>query len=129
MSSSSERRIQSYLADGAIAYGKGVKIGSDRQHVAVVSTGRTDKSIGICQSSSVSASGDQVEVALNGGGAKALLGGTVVAGDELGLDNSGQLVKVATANDRRVAIAMEDGVSGDIIAVEVCLGKSPEAQA
>jgi hypothetical protein len=128
MATCSQRRVESFLADAAIAYGKGVKIGSDREHVAVVSTGRTDKSIGICQTV-VTAAGDLVEVAMNGGGAKGLLGGTVVAGDELGLDNNGALIKVATANDRRIAIAMEGGVSGDIIAVEVCLGKSPEAQA
>lgn len=129
MATRSEARMQGYLSDGAIAYGKGVKIGTDRKHVAVVSTGRTDKSIGICQSSDIDAAELGVEVALNGGGAKALLGGTVVAGDELGLDNDGKLIKVATANDRRIAIAMEGGVSGDIIAVEVNLGKSPEAQA
>lgn len=129
MATSSKQRMQGYISDGAIAYGKAVKIGSDRKHVAVVSTGRTDKSIGICQTKDIDAAELSLEVAINGGGAKALLGGTVSAGDELGVNNSGQLIKVATANDRRVAIAMEDGVSGDIIAVEVCLGKSPEAQA
>jgi len=117
-----------FISGGAIAYGKAVKIGADRKHVVVVAAA-TDKAIGICQTNDIDAAELSLEIAIPGGGAKAKLGGTVAAGDMLGMDTSGFLVKVATAGDRVIAMAMEDGISGDVIGVEVMAHKAESAQA
>lgn len=101
----------------SIAIGSVVKAGSDKSHVAKASAA-TDKAIGIAQSL-VEAAEQAVEVAMVGGGAKALLGGTVSFGDFLASDSNGALVATTTANNKVIAQAMEDGVSGDLIAVEV----------
>jgi hypothetical protein len=60
------------------------------------------------------------EVALQGGGAKAKLAGVVSRGDSLTSDANGAFV-AAGAGERCLAIAMESGVSGDVIAVELDL--------
>lgn len=120
-------KILSFLADGAIAKGKAVKIGSDAQHVAVCSA-TTDKAIGVCQVA-VTTAGDVVEVAVNGGGAKGLAKAAIAAGDILGVNADGALQKVAGANDRVVGIAMEDAAAADIFSLEVALGMATQAQA
>ena len=104
---------------GATGIVKGcvVKPGADNQHV-LVSAAATDKNFGISLNAAAAAE-DKVEVALPGGGAKALLGGTVAFGDYLTADASGKLVATTTANDKVVAQAMEDGVLNDLIAVHV----------
>jgi hypothetical protein len=119
MSSTSTPRIQVYKADAAIAKGKAVKIGSDREHVAVCSA-NTDKAIGILQSASTAAE-DLVEVALQGGGAKALIGETISAGAYLVAHTDGTLVKPNAAGDHVCAMAMEDAVANDLAAVEVVM--------
>ena len=118
MSASSTPRILSFKSDTAsIARGSVVKPGSDDKHVAK-SALATSKNFGIAQNV-VSAVEDTVEVAIQGGGAKGLLGGTVAFGDFLTSNASGALVATTTGGDRVVAVAMQDGVSGDLIAVEV----------
>lgn len=117
MASSSEPRIYTFLADAALAAYKAVKAGSDDEHVAVCSAA-TDKIVGIVQSVSTAAE-DSIEVAMPGGGAKALLGGTVAVGDLLTSDANGALIATTTANNRVIAVAMAAGVSGDVIGVEV----------
>ena len=120
MASSSEPRILLFKAAAAIAKGKVVKKGADDQHVAVCSAG-SDKGIGITQNAPTAAE-DGVEVAINGGGAKALLGaGGCVMGDKLVADANGALIVSTTANDRIIAIAMADGSENDLVAVEVAL--------
>ena len=120
MASSSEPRIGAFLVGAAIAKGKFVKAGSSRKYVAVCSAA-TDKIVGITQNATTAAE-DTAEVALPGGGAKVLLGGTVSFGDLLTSDGSGQAIATTTAANRYGAVAMEDGVSGDIIGCEVVLG-------
>lgn len=120
MASSSTPRISSFLAAAAIAKGVAVKAGADKSHVAICSA-KTDKSIGIVQNAGTAAE-DVLEVALQGGGAKALLGGTVSFGDLLAPTTDGSLIATTTANDRVIAMAMEDGVVGDLIGVEVLVG-------
>lgn len=128
MPSTSERRLQTFRSDAALGYGVAVKIGSDSQHVALV-TAATDKAIGITQNTTDAAE-QAMEVALPGGGAKARAGGTIAAGDELGFDAStGKMVKVASASDRVIAIAMESAVDGDYFAVEVTAHKAVGTQA
>lgn len=85
MASISNPRIYAYYCDAVIAKGKCVKAGSaDDKHVQVASAA-TDKIIGIIQNLPVAAE-EICEVAQNGGGAKGLLGGTVVMGDKLTSD-------------------------------------------
>jgi hypothetical protein len=120
MSAISCPKILAFKAAAAIAKGKVVKAGADNQHVAVCSAA-TDKSVGIMQSVPAAAE-DICEVALPGGGAKGLLGGTVSFGDLLAPDSNGKLVATTTPGDRYIAMAMEDGVVNDMIAVEVVAG-------
>lgn len=126
MAISSAPRILVFLADGAIAKGKAVKIGSDNQHVVVCSA-TTDQAIGICQVA-VTTAGDQVEVAINGGGAKALAKAAIAAGDILGINADGAIQKAAAAHDRVVGIAMESASAADIFSMEVALGMATQAQ-
>ncbi len=120
MASSSAPRILTFKAAAAMAAYKAVKAGADDQHVAVASAG-SDKVIGIGQSAPTAAE-DPIEVAINGGGAKALLGvGGAAFGDKLVSDASGTFIVSTTANDRVVCIAMGAGVAGDVIGVEVAL--------
>ena len=122
MASSSEPRILVFKADGAIAKGSAVKIGSDKDHVAV-SAATTDKHIGIAQNAAVTAQ-DKVEVAIPGGGAKGLCQASVSAGMQLTSHTDGKLKKAAAANDRIIAIAMQDGSASDLIAVEVQISQA-----
>jgi predicted amidohydrolase YtcJ len=120
MASFSQPKELTFKADAAIAKGKAVTIGSDSNHVAVASDA-ADKMVGIVQASA-SAAEDLVEVALPGGGAKALVGGNVAAGDLLTTNADGELIATTTATDRYIAMALESGVDGDLIAVEVVAG-------
>jgi hypothetical protein len=117
MASYSTPRIQSYRAGGAIAKGKAVKIGADREHV-VVCAATTDKAIGIAQNA-VTTAEDLVEVALPGGGGLALAQTTVAAGKHVVSHTDGALKPIAAANDRVIAMAMEDAVANDLFAVEI----------
>ena len=117
MASSSEPKIVTLKAAAAITRGKAVKVGADDDHIAVASAA-TDKSIGLIQNTTTAAE-DFAEIALPGGGAKGLLGGTVANGDMLAPDSNGALVATTTENDRVIAMAMQAGVANDYIDVEV----------
>lgn len=116
--------IQIFKADGALAAYKAVKKGSDDKHV-VAGTANTDKVIGISQNV-VTTAEDIIEVAVNGG-AKGLLGENVVQGDLLVSHADGRLVKPNAANDIIIAQAMEDGSSGEVIAVIITRGMASAA--
>ena len=117
MSSHLEPVCMTFYSDTAvIAKGSVIKGGSDKSHVAKASAA-TDKNIGIAQNA-VSAIGDKIEVAVDGG-SKGLLGGTVAFGDYLTSDSNGALVATTTNNDKIVAQAFESGVAGDLISVQV----------
>jgi|SRR4051812_41081155 hypothetical protein len=120
MASTTTPRIFSYKAAGAIPKGSAVIFGADSQHVTVA-TGPTTLIMGIAQSASTAAE-DLIEVATNGGGAKALAGGTIARGDLLTSDAAGALVATTTATNRIIAIAHDAAVAGDIFAVEVAVG-------
>ncbi len=109
--------VAAFKADGVIAKGKAVKIGTDAQHVAKA-TAATDGSIGLLMAD-VAAAEDACEVAMLGG-AKGLCGGTVSAGDFLAPDSNGALVATTTANDNVIAQALEAGVADDLISVLLC---------
>lgn len=120
MSSTLRPQVISFKAAAAIAKGKAVKKGSADTHVAVCSAA-SDKSIGILQEATTAAE-DVAEVAVAGGGGKALLGGTVAMGDMLVPDSDGALVASTSNAEKHIAQAMQDGVSGDIIAVLIVPG-------
>jgi hypothetical protein len=120
MASFAEQNSLGFKCDGVLSRGMVVKAGSDKSHVAKATAG-TDKVIGLAMNDT-SAAEDSVDVALPGGGAAGLLGGTVSFGDLLTADSAGKLVATTSANDKIVAQAMEDGVVGDIIGVNVVIG-------
>lgn len=117
MSSHSKPRILSFKADGAIAKGAAVKIGSDNDHVAACSA-NTDSAIGICQNT-VSAAEEIAEIALQGGGAKAKAGEAITAGKLLVPGASGSMFQTNASGDSVIGMALESAASGDLFAVEV----------
>lgn len=119
MASSRAPIIETFLADAAISKGMAVKFGTDYKHVAK-SSANTNHHIGIAQSAPTAAE-DAVEVAMPGGGAKGLLSETVSAGDFLTGHTDGSLRKPDGAGDVCIAIAKQDGVSGDLIDVDVMI--------
>lgn len=120
MSSMIQPKIAGFKAAAAIAKGKAVKFGADKEHVAVCSAA-SDKQIGLVQSASTAAE-DLIEVALPGGGGLALAGGTISAGDLLAADSNGALVATTSNADRHIAMAMEDAVANDVFSVLVIAG-------
>ncbi len=126
MASSSAPRILAFLSDSSIAKGKAVKIGTDKNHVAL-GAANTNRCFGIAQVE-VTGSGSVCEVALPGGGAKGLLGESVSAGDDLVSHTDGTLVKPNAEGDQIIARAMQDGSTSDLIAVEVYLATAHASQ-
>lgn len=125
MASHSEPRILVFKADGVIAKGKAVKIGTDKEHVAV-SAANTDPSIGIAQSAATAAE-DVIEVAIPGGGAKALANETITAGKLLVPHTDGEMAQTNASGDRVIAVALENAVAGDLFAVEVIVAVATAA--
>lgn len=128
MASHSSPKIYAFIADASVTKGKAVKVASGylAGHVRV-GAANTDRCIGIIQNTPT-ASGDVAEVALPGGGAKALLGETVSAGEDLVSHTDGTLVKPNASGDEIIARAVESGVSGDLVSVEVYLAKALASQ-
>lgn len=124
MSSVLKRFMATYLADGTITKGQAVKIGSDKSHVAKC-TASTDRAVGIAQHDALV--GESLEVAHPGGGGYAQAGGTIAAGDLLGFNTDGDLVKVAAQHDIIIAQALESAVDNDIFGVQV-IGPSMATQ-
>lgn len=117
MSSMVKPLIAAFLTDALIAKGQAVKIGSSRTNVTPVAS-TTDLSIGIAQGATTVV-GDEVEVAMPGGGGKGLANSTIAAGNFLGHNANAGLQKLANANDKIVAQALESAVAGDIFSVMV----------
>lgn len=119
MASHSESRTLTFKATAAISRGHAVKFGADRMTVTKA-TAASDLLIGVAQTAPTTA-GDLVEVAINGGGAIGLAGGSISAGNKLTVHTDGTLLASTTANDQVVGVAMEDAVAGDLFAMEVAL--------
>jgi hypothetical protein len=120
MSSAFKPNILTLKADGAISRGMVVKAGSDKEHVAKA-TAATQLLVGLCMNDPDAAEA-KTEVALPGGGGVAKLGGTVAFGDLLTADSNGKCVATTTAGNRWIAVAMADGVDGDLIGAHVSAG-------
>jgi len=91
------------------------KFGADDDTMSLA-TAATDMLAGVFQHATANA-GDEVRVMLEGI-TKIRLGGTVVRGQPLTTDASGQAVAAAPAagsNVRVIGLAMASGISGDII--------------
>lgn len=119
--------IATFECDAVIAKGQAVKFGTSAKRVTPV-TATTDLSIGIAQNASANV-GDLVEVALPGGGAKALAKATIAKGNMLGHNADGSLQKLASASDKIVAQAFDDAVAGDIFQVYVLSAQGVATQA
>jgi len=108
---------KSYNAEGAIGANRIVKVGgADYGILQAAAVG--DKLIGITTEVDA-ASGERCDVVLNGI-ADLKLGGTVVRGDFITSDATGQGVAAAPStgvNNRIVGVALISGVSGDIVPV------------
>lgn len=117
MSAIAMPNVLTFKAGAAISKGMVVKPGADDQHI-LKSALATSKNFGIAMNDATTAD-DKVEVALPGGGAKALLGGTVAFGDMLTSDANGKCVATTTPGDRVIGVAMQDGVANDLIAAHV----------
>lgn len=110
---------KSYTAEGAISANRIVKVGAADWGV-LVAAAVGDKSIGISTEVDT-VSGERIDV-VHAGIADLKLGGTVLRGDFLTSDATGQGVAAAPAagtNNRIVGTALIAGVSGDIIPVLV----------
>jgi len=90
-----------------------VKFGADADHVIACSSAG-EKSVGVVMNAPAAAE-DMAEIAYLGG-AKVKLAGTVAVGGEIACNAAGAGV-AAAAGDYVRAIAMEAGVSGDVIGV------------
>lgn len=120
MASHTQPRIYSFKGGGAIALGQAVKLSAD--DTVVVCSANTDEAVGIAMSdlsADDATAGVRVEVALPGGGAKAKCDGAVSRGKFLVPSADGELEQTNASGDRVIALAMADGVAGDIIPVEV----------
>lgn len=115
MSSTITRNIHSYRAgSGGVSKGNAVKLSSG---AVVKCSAATDRAIGIAQNDA--SENGLVEVAHPGGGGFAKAGAAISAGNLLGFDTSGDLVKVASASDIIIAQALEDAADNDIFSVQV----------
>jgi len=117
MSSYAHPVILTFKADAAIPKGSVVKPGASHLHVAK-STSATAKNFGVAMSEATVA-GDLIEIALPGGGGKGLAGASVLFGDLLTSDGAGALIATTSANDRVIAVAMEDASSGDLFSIHM----------
>lgn len=126
MASHPQPVMLSFLADAAIAKGKAVKFGTDSKHVAVCSA-NTDHAVGILQTATTAAE-DVAEVALPGGGAKALCGEIWAAGNWLVPHTDGSLVKANAEGDTVLAIALSSAAVNDLAPVLVVMFTAHAAQ-
>lgn len=118
MASYSTPRLFSFLASGAILRGQAVKLSADKTVVAA--SANTDDCIGIAQE--VAADGEQVEVALPGGGGVALAGEGLTRGKLVVAGAGGKLFQSNASADRVIGMVMESAVLNDLVAVEILVG-------
>lgn len=122
MASAFKPNIRTYFANGAIPayafvqYDTTAPATSKSPRVVVCTSG---KSIGISQNDVAAASGDEVEIALPGGGALLTAGGSITVGGSLKPTTNGQGIATTTAGDYVGAEAVEGGAASDIIGVHV----------
>lgn len=110
-------RYYPFLAGGTVAPNLLVKIGAADQTV-IVAAAATDTPIGVSAQNITAASGDRIDVVLDGV-YEVKAGGTITRGSKICADASGQGVVAAPAagtNNGVVGIALEAAASGDLFA-------------
>lgn len=117
MTSTSDRRIKAFRAGGVIGANKFVKLDPNDDN-SVLLCGQNERAIGVSQTAAL-AEGEQIEVAMQGGGAKLESSGTIAKGKLLTSNASGEAEIADAAGEWCGAIAMEDSVDGDVFWVEV----------
>lgn len=120
MAAHSNPRPLAYKAGGLIVKGHAVKLSAD--DTVIECTANTDDSIGIAMndvSAAQATAGMDIEVALPGGGYKAVLGENVVRGLHLVPHTDGTLVKANSAGDSVIAFSLATGLTGELVPVEV----------
>lgn len=110
---------KTFYAGATVAANRIVKPGADNTKV-VVGAAATDKLIGISDNLGA-ASGETLDVILDGI-ALVKAGGNIAMGDLITSDATGQAVVTTTASNRVIGVAMEDGVSGDLVGVRIAPG-------
>ncbi|MEC4750044.1 capsid cement protein [Methylomicrobium sp. Wu6] len=110
-----EGLIKNFTAQGAISAYRIAKFGS-ADGTVVAAAAVSDLLLGVATRVPADASGDRVDIVLNGI-AEVEYGGNVTRGAKLTADASGKAVAAAPAagtNNQIIGIAMVSGVSGDI---------------
>lgn len=111
---------KSYVAGGAIGPNRVVKFSASG--TVVLSAAAADLSIGVTRPQITGATGDRMDVVLEGI-ADTICGGVVTRGNAVTSDANGAIVN-AVAGNRGIGVALESGVAGDIVPVLISAGVS-----
>lgn len=119
MSQLNESAVRAFPAAVAHIVGSAVKFSAGN---IVVATAGTDKIIGVIDTPNDA--GDQANVRLRSGSgtAKVRAGGNIAVGDKVTATTAGAVIATTTATHEVIGMALETGVSGDL--VEVMLSNS-----
>lgn len=117
MSAHAKPQALTFKAAAAIAKGAGVTLDATGK-IVTSSTSATATTIGVALNAATVIN-DKVEVALSGGGAKGLAGGTITAGDLVCTTTDGSLISTTSATNRILGVAMESAVAGDLFSMHV----------
>jgi hypothetical protein len=109
---------KSFVAGGAIGPNRCVKFSASG--TVVLSAAAADLTIGATRPQITGASGDRMDVVLEGI-ADMVCGGVVTRGTAVTSDAAGAILNAAAGN-RSVGVALESGVAGDIVPVLVSPG-------
>lgn len=116
--------ILSFKASGTIPAFSFVKFGDN--NTVTLATASTDNIIGVSDGVTYD-NGEMADIYMQGANCEIVLGGTVSAGEALTVNSSGCAIS-ATAGDNIGAIALNDGISGDIIKAIVTLGRTVSSE-
>lgn len=112
--------ILSFKVSGTIPANSFVKFGDN--NTVTLATAPTDNIIGVTDGVTYY-EGEMADIYMQGANCEIVLGGTVSAGDALTVNLTGAAV-TAQAGDNIGAIALNDGILGDIIKAIVMLGRT-----
>lgn len=119
MASHFQPNCLTFKAAAAIAKGAAVTLDATGK-IVTSATSATATTIGVALNAATLIN-DKVEVALSGGGAKGLAGGTITAGDLVCSTTDGSLITTTSATNRIIGVAMESAVVGDLFSLHVSI--------
>lgn len=108
--------VKNYAAGGAIGPNLIVKWGS-ADYTVVAAAAATDHPVGVTRAGITTASGEQVDVVVNGE-YEIKAGGTIARGDPLTSDASGQAL-AATTGQYMIGFAKKSAVIGDLFLASI----------